>query len=269
MPTQGRTPEPAWDPDQYSKFSDHRLRPALALLDRVPLASPRVIYDLGCGPGEVTLLLAERWPAAAIYGLDNSREMLAKAAEKPGTIRWIEADVRHWQPDEPPDLLFSNATLHWVEGHRELFPRLIGFLSPGGALAVQMPLSWAAPSHRLMRETLADGGPGGQPLGSPELRQAVARDWVEKAEVYYDLLAGCTRSLDLWETEYLQVLEGEDPVLEWVKGTGLRPILNGLDDREREIFLAEYTRRLRAAYPVRADGRTLYPFRRLFLVATV
>lgn len=272
MPAHGQHGQPSespWDPEQYLKFSDHRLRPALELLDRVPLASPRVIYDLGCGAGNVTRLLAERWPAATVHGLDNSREMLEKAAAEPGRVHWIEADVRHWQPDEPADLLYSNATLHWVEGHHELFPRLIGFLSPGGALAVQMPLSWHAPSHRLMRETLADGGPGGQALGSHELRQAVARDWVEKTEVYYDLLAGCTRSLDLWETEYLQILEGEDPVLGWVKGTGLRPILTGLDDQEREIFLAEYKRRLRAAYPVRPDGRTLYPFRRLFLVAVV
>lgn len=263
---QGPTP---WDPDLYLKFSDYRLRPALELIGRIPLASPGVIYDLGCGPGNITRLLVERWPSATVYGVDSSREMLAKAAAEPGGIRWIEADLRSWEPDEPPDLLFSNATLHWVEGHRELFPRLIGFLRPGGCLAVQMPLSWHAPSHQLMRETLANGGTGGAPLGSAELRQTVARDWVEKAEVYYDLLAGCTQSLELWETEYVQILEGDDPVLEWVKGTGLRPILNGLDGEEREIFLAEYTRRLREAYPLRAGGRTLYPFRRLFLVATV
>ncbi|HEX9942148.1 MAG TPA: methyltransferase domain-containing protein [Thermoanaerobaculia bacterium] len=266
---QGRIAGTRWDPDLYLKFSDHRLRPALELLDRIPLASPRVIYDLGCGAGEVTRLLAERWPAATVYGLDNSREMLARAAAEPGRVHWIEADVRHWQPAEPPDLLYSNATLHWVEEHHELFPCLVGFLQPGGGLAVQMPLSWDAPSHRLMRETLANGGPGGGPLGGEELRQAVARNWVADAEVYYDLLVGSTRSLDIWETEYLQVLEGDDPVLEWVKGTGLRPILNGLGGEEREIFLAEYARRLHVAYPARADGRTLYPFRRLFMVATV
>jgi trans-aconitate 2-methyltransferase len=245
------------------------LRPALELLDRVPLADPAAIYDLGCGTGNVTRLLAERWPAAAVYGLDNSREMLAKAAAEPGGIRWLEADVGDWQPDEPADLIYSNATLHWVEGHRTLFPRLIGFLEPAGCLAVQMPLSWAAPSHRLMRETLETGGPGGAALGSEELRRAVGRDWVETAETYYDLLAGRAKNLDIWETEYLQVLEGDDPVLEWVKGTGLRPILNGLGGEDRETFLAEYARRLRAAYPVRSDGRTLYPFRRLFLVATI
>lgn len=164
-----------WDPRQYLKFSDHRLRPGLELLDRVAMESPAVIYDLGCGSGQIT---------------------------------------------------------------------------------------------RLMRETLVTGGPEGGALGSEELRQTVARKWVEDAQVYYDLLVGCTRSLDIWETEYLQVLEGENAVLEWVKGTGLRPILNGLDDAEREAFLRQYTQRLHEAYPLRADGSTLYPFRRLFLVAT-
>lgn len=132
-----------------------------------------------------------------------------------------------------------------------------------------MPLSWEAPSRRLMRETLANGGPNGEALGTEPLRHAVARNWVEGAEGYYDLLASRTRSLDMWATEYLQILEGDNPVLEGVKGTGLRPILNGLDDTERERFLVEYARRLRATYPVKADGRTLYPFRRLFMVATV
>lgn len=258
-----------WDPDLYLEFSDHRLRPALELLARVPLTSPRVIYDLGCGTGDVTRIIARQWPAATVYGLDSSREMLEKAATQSGTIRWVEADLHHWQPDEPPDLVYSNAALHWIGEHRLLFPRLVSFLHPGGCLAVQMPLSWEAPSHRLMRATLAEAGPGRTALGTPELRQAVARKWVDQAEAYYDLLAGCTRSLDIWETEYLQLLQGDDPVLEWVKGTGLRPILNGLDDAERAVFLAEYARRLRTAYPVRADGRTLYPFRRLFMVATV
>jgi trans-aconitate 2-methyltransferase len=132
-----------------------------------------------------------------------------------------------------------------------------------------MPLSFDAPSHRLMRETLANGGPDGSALGTEELRQAVARRWVENATFYYDLLVNQTTSLDIWETEYLQILAGDNPVVEWVKGTGLRPILNGLDDVERELFLVEYARRLREAYPMRANSRTLYPFRRLFIVATV
>jgi trans-aconitate 2-methyltransferase len=132
-----------------------------------------------------------------------------------------------------------------------------------------MPLSWGMVSHRLMRDTLADGGPGGAPLGTEALRVAMARKWVEDADVYYDWLSGRVRHLDIWETEYVQVLQGEDPVLEWVTSTGLRPILNGLDDADRAIFLDTYRQRLRTAYPMRTDGHTLYPFRRLFIVAVV
>jgi trans-aconitate 2-methyltransferase len=258
-----------WDPRQYLKFSDHRLRPALELLERVPLTSPKVIYDLGCGSGEATRIIVERWPSATVYGIDNSEEMLAQASAEPAKIHWVNADIHKWAPDEAPDLIYSNATLHWVEDHQKLFPRLLGYLEAGGCLAVQMPLSWESPSHRLMRETLANGGPDGEALGAETLRRAVARKWVEAPEAYYDLLVGRARGLDVWTTEYLQILEGDDPVLEWVKGTGLRPILNGLNGKERETFLEEYARRLRDAYPVRADGRTLYPFRRLFIVATV
>jgi len=258
-----------WDSELYLRFSDHRLRPALELLDRVPLADPRVIYDLGCGAGEPTRIIAQRWPNASVTGLDSSAEMLQKAGTEPGPVRWVQADVSQWQPDDHPDLIYSNATLHWVEDHAELFPRLVSFLAPGGALAVQMPLSWPAPSHVLMRETLANGGPNGTTLGREELRRAVARKWVDEPEEYYDLLVTRVRTLDIWSTEYLQVLHGEDPVLDWVSGTGLRPILNGLDDAEREVFLAEYRQRLRAVYPTRPDGSTLYPFRRLFIVATV
>ena len=139
--------------------------PDQAVLDRVPLAAPKVIYDLGCGSGQVTRLMAERWPSATVYGLDNSPEMLERAAAEPGKVHWLAADIRTWSPAEPPDLLYANATLQWVEEHQALFPRLVGFLQAGGCLAVQMPLSWEAPSHRLMRETLANGGPHGNALG--------------------------------------------------------------------------------------------------------
>lgn len=265
----GQSRDTRWDPAQYRKFSDHRLRPALELLARVPLESPGVISDLGCGAGEVTRIMAARWPEATVCGLDSSKDMLAKARAGGGGVEWIEADVASWTPAKPADLIYSNATLHWLKDHRTLFPQLAGFLNTGGCLAVQMPLSFDAPSHRLMRETLADGGEGGRPLGSPELRAAVARRWVEDAGAYYDLLADRVRRLDIWTTEYLQVLDGEDPVLEWVKATGLRPVLNGLEDAERERFLDLYRRRLRNAYPQKPNGKTLYPFPRLFIVATV
>lgn len=259
-----------WDPSQYHKFSDYRLRPALDLLDRLPVDSPNIVYDLGCGGGAITRIIASQWESATVYGVDNSSEMLDKARQEPSEIQWIQDDVQKWAPTgEAADLIFSNATLQWVIGHEDLFPNLLGHLNKGGCLAVQMPLSWGLPSHQLMRETLDNGGPNQSSIGSAELRQAVGRKWVEDTEFYYDLLAPCSEFLDVWETEYLHVLEGEDPVLEWVKGTGLRPILNGLEDEERATFIKEYGRRLRETYPIRENGKTLYPFRRLFIVAVV
>lgn len=266
----GGAPGP-WDPGQYHKFSGHRTRPAVELLGRVPpTPEPALAVDLGCGSGEHTRLIAERWPGAAVQGIDNSPEMLARAraADGAAAIEWLEADIASWSPPAPPGLVFANAALQWVDGHEALLPRLLGCLAPGGALAVQMPLSRKSPSHLLMSETLASGGPGGAAIGPEPLRREVARRWVLDAPEYYDLLAPHAATLDVWETEYLQVLRGDDPVLEWVSGTGLRPILNGLAGEERERFLGVYRQALRRAYPARPDGTTLYPFRRLFIVAT-
>ena len=258
-----------WDPTQYLKFSDHRLRPGLELLDRIPLQAPSRIFDLGCGTGHITRLIAERWPEAEVVGLDNSAQMLDKARAEASRVVWRLGNIETWSPDEPAELIYSNAALHWVNGHRELFPRLASLLARGGVLAVQMPLSWGQPSHQLMRATLADGGPGGAPLGTAELRSKVRRKWVEEAALYYRWLAGICTHLDIWETEYLQILKGQDAVFEWVRGTGLRPILNGLQEDQLSTFLAAYKERLRTAYPYQADGRTLYPFRRIFIVAQV
>ena len=261
----------SWNPGQYLKFADHRLRPALDLMGRIPLENPQAIYDLGCGSGNVTRLLADRWPNADVVGMDNSPEMLERAAADAdgygGNVRWQTGDLADWQPDRAPSVLYSNAVIQWVPDHAELAPRLWNLLPSGGCLAVQAPLSWDMRSHHLMRETLADGGPGGQAVGSAELRQAVGNRWVQDPDFYYDLLAPEAAHLDVWTTEYQHVLTGDDAVLEWVTGTGLRPILNGLADGEREAYLEEYRRRLNAEYPKRADGVTLYPFRRLFFVA--
>ena len=257
----------SWDPGQYLKFADHRLRPALDLMGRIPLENPQVIYDLGCGSGNVARLLADRWPAADVVGVDNSPEMLAEAAQSPSRVRWEHGDLADWKPDASPSVLYSNAVIQWVPDHQELIPRLWAMLPPGGCLAVQAPLSWDMPSHHIMRETLADGGTGGKPIGSAELREAVGNRWVQDPDFYYDLLATDAAHLDVWTTEYQHVLTGDDAVLEWVTSTGLRPILNGLDDGERDVYVAEYRRRLNQAYPRRDDGVTLYPFRRLFFVA--
>jgi len=266
-----------WDPDLYLRFADLRLRPALELLQRVPLEAPGVVHDLGCGAGQVTRLLARRWPEARVLGVDRSQEMLERARREPGGIVWVRADLADWGPERwgaggAPDLVFSNAALHWLPDHATLFPRLLGWLRPGGCLAVQMPLSDGAPSHVLMRRTLADGGPGGRPLGSPELRRALERPRVGSPGAYVELLAERVHSLDLWETEVHQFLEptgSEHPVLAWVRSTGLRPVLEGLEPEERALFLERYEERLRAVYPADAEGRVVYPFRRLFLVARV
>ena len=257
-----------WDPAQYEKFGDHRLRPALELLTRVPIADASLVCDLGCGTGTVTRIIAERFSGARVIGIDSSREMLAKASAAPGSIEWVRADIAEWEPERSPDLIYSNAVLHWLDGHRTLFPRLFEILAPGGCLAVQMPLSHSQPSHVLMCETLANGGLGGSPLGDEALAAAAAREWVLDSDAYYDLLAPLASALDIWETEYFHRLAGDDAVLEWVRATGLRPVLNGLAAADLERFLELYRERLRAGYPRRADGYTVYPFRRLFLVAT-
>ena len=257
----------SWDPGQYLKFADHRLRPALDLVGRIPLAEPARIYDLGCGSGNVTRLLAERWPGAAVAGVDNSPQMLQRARATASRVRWQQGDLADWQPDAVPTLLYSNAVIQWLPDHGELIPRLWSLLPSGGCLAVQAPLSWELPSHRLIRETLAEGGADGTPFGSAELRQAVGRRWLHEPGFYYDLLAVESAHLDVWTTEYQQALSGADAVLEWVTGTTLRPILRALLGSERDAYLDALRQRLNRAHPQRADGVTLYPFRRLFFVA--
>lgn len=257
-----------WDPEQYRRFASHRLRPALELAARLEGLAPATIYDLGCGTGEITRILAARWPGARVHGIDGSEAMLEKARGVAADAVTFElGDLNTWSAPEPAGLLFSNAAYHWIPDHRAVFPRLLDSLAPGGALAVQMPMSWDLPSHRAMRDVLELGRSGGAPFGSRALRESMARKPLLDTAEYYDLLRARASEVDLWETEYLQALEGEDAVLEWVSGTGLRPILEGLAGEERDAFLDRYRARLRELYPRRADGRTLYPFRRLFLFA--
>ncbi|MBI4966724.1 MAG: methyltransferase domain-containing protein [Rhodospirillales bacterium] len=251
----------SWDPDLYTRFADHRLRPALDLMARLPLEAPGRVVDLGSGTGNVTALLAARWPAAEIAGVDSSPDMLAKAQARPERIAWTQAPIENWRAAEPVDLVFSNAALHWLDHHERLFPSLIGNLAPGGVLAVQMPRNHGAPSHRRLVE-IVRGGPWRKRL-EPLLREHP----VAEPARYYDWLAPLARDLDIWETEYQHVLEGEDAVLTWIRGTLLRPFLDALTDAERPAFLADLAKRLGADYPRRADGRTLFAFRRLFLVA--
>jgi len=253
---------PTWDPNQYLKFADHRLRPALDLMARIPLDSPRGIYDLGCGPGNITRLLAERWPGAAVTGIDSSADMLAKARREAPDVAFRQADIAHWSPPAPADLLFSNATLHWLDDHALLLPRLAAQLAPGGVLAIQLPCNRDSPSHLLMDATAVDG-PWRTRLS--QVRQVYRS--VETPDAYYRILAPVARQVDIWETTYLHVLEGDNPIVEWTKGTALRPYLDVLDEQERGAFLAAYSARIAAAYPKQPDGRTLLAFRRIFFIA--
>lgn len=250
-----------WNPDQYLKFAAPRLRPAVDLLSAVPSQSPGVVYDLGCGAGNVTRLLAERWPAASITGVDDSASMLARAATEVPGVRWIQQSLAEWRADQPADVIYSNAALHWLPDHRQLFRSLVQQLAPGGVLAVQMPRNFGAPSHTMIADTVRSG-----PWRS-RLEPLLQPSPVAAPDFYYDLLTPLVARLDIWETEYLQVLEGPDPVKEWTKGTWLKQYLDALEEPERTEFENNYATRLRSAYPTRDDGKTLFPFRRLFLVA--
>jgi trans-aconitate 2-methyltransferase len=250
-----------WNPERYLAFGDQRTRPAVDLLARVPLASAARIADLGCGPGNATRLLLERWPEADVVGVDGSSEMLAKAAGSGLAATWIEADIADWAPDEPLDLIYSNAALHWLDDHASLLPRLMSELRPQGVLAVQMPRNFEAPSHALLRQIARDGPWAERLTGFLEAPQVAASGW------YYDLLAPHAATVDIWETIYLHVLEGDDPVLRWTRSTTLRPVMEALDEKWFAAFEAAYAARLREAYPRRPDGRTLFAFRRLFMVA--
>jgi trans-aconitate 2-methyltransferase len=253
---------PTWDPNQYLKFSDHRVRPALDLIAQIPLEAPRAIYDLGCGPGNITRLLAERWPGAMVTGVDSSPDMLAKARREAPGVAFQLADLAHWSPPAPADLLFSNATLHWLDDHAALLPRLIAQLARGGVLAVQIPRNHQSPSHTLIDVAAADG-----PWRTRLAQVRAVYGSVLAPDEYYRILAPIVRRVDIWESDYLHPLEGDNPVVEWIKGTALRPYLDALEEPERGGFLAAYAKRIRAAYPMQPDGRTLLPFRRLFFVA--
>ena len=251
-----------WNPEQYLRFADARLRPALDLLARVDLAAPARVVDLGCGAGNVTAFLAQRWPQAHLTGVDGSAAMLDKARQALPGVHWVQADMAQWAPDAPPDLLYSNAALHWLDDHDRLFPALAAMLAPGGVLAVQMPANFHAPSHTLMADSVAAGP------WQPRLQHLLVPAPVHEPQRYFQMLQPHVAELDIWQTEYLQVLSGPDAVKEWTKGTWLRRFLDALPaPDEAAAFEADYAARVRAAYPPRADGRTLFPFRRLFIVA--
>jgi trans-aconitate 2-methyltransferase len=250
---------PSWDDAQYLKFADERTRPARELLGRVPPIAVQRVVDLGCGPGNSTALLRERWPEARVTGVDSSSEMLERARKDYPEIEWQQADAGGFESSEPLDVVFANALLQWLPDHARLVPRLFEQLREGGVLALQMPHNFDQPSHRWMRELQGPwsgrtaGLRSASPVGSPAF--------------YYDLLAPRASRVDIWQTTYEHVMPDATSIVEWVKGTGLRPYLDALLPAERSVFLDAYTRALDGAYPARADGKRLFSFPRLFVVA--
>lgn len=264
METQQPTPSSIWDPSQYARFADHRSRPFFDLVDRIRAAGPRTVVDLGCGSGELTATLADRWPSARVLGVDNSAEMLAGAAQHTarydGRLSFADGDLADYLPDESTEVVVSNAAYQWIDGHEAVLARIAERLPAGGTLAVQVPGNFSAPSHRMIRELVAEPR-WAQATDGLQLRT----DPVLEPAGYVDLLARAGLVPDVWETTYLQVLPDEDPVLEWVKGTALRPVLAALSADLHTKFLAELGGMLRAAYPARDYG-TVFGFRRIFLV---
>ena len=252
----------SWNPEQYLKFADHRLRPALDLLARIPNENPETVYDLGCGAGNVTEWLVKRWPAARVTGIDSSSEMLAAAQKRLPQMNWDHADVAHWLPSVPASVIYSNAALHWLDQHWTLFPALYAGLAHGGTLAVQMPRNHSQPSHTLLHQAAQD--PRWREILAPLLRPSP----VAQPQDYWRMLKPLGAQLDIWECDYQQALSGEDAVLQWMMGTTLRPLLAVLTEEQRAAFLETFRDLLRPAYPRESDGSTLFPFRRLFILAS-
>ena len=250
-----------WSPDTYLKFEDERTRPARDLVNAVPLAAPSFVVDIGCGPGNSTELLLERFPGARHLGIDTSPAMLDRARARLPDVEFRLADAAGFKPDVPPDLMFANAVFQWLPGHLGLFVRLMGELAPGGVLAVQMPDNIAEPSHALMREVAASGRWAGKLKGA-------ARAPLPPVRTYYETVRPHCRRLDIWHSIYNHPLADAAAVVEWVRSTGLKPFLDPLDADERAGFLAAYAAKIADAYPPLVGGGVLLRFPRLFIVAT-
>jgi trans-aconitate 2-methyltransferase len=253
---------PTWNSEQYLRFAEERTQPARDLAARIAVASPQRVMDLGCGPGNSTEVLARRWSSAHLEGLDSSTEMIAAARKANPQWQWQQGDIAAWTAAKPYDVVFSNAALQWVPDHAWILPRLLEQVAKGGALAVQMPGNFDAPAHVLMREL------GASPAWEKYFRGAV-REWhVGNPSFYYDVLAPHATRVDLWTTDYFHIMPNAEVILEWYRGTGLRPWLDALpDEPTRARFAADYLAALRDAYPSQQNGCVLFPFRRLFFVA--
>jgi trans-aconitate 2-methyltransferase len=250
-----------WNPELYLAYEDERTQPARDLLAAVPLEEPALIFDLGCGPGNSTEVLCRRYGSASVRGLDSSPAMIEAARRRVPGAQFELADIAHWQPGAPVNLLYANASLQWVGAHETLFPALLSYLSPGGVLAVQMPDNRDEPMHRLMDETAKDS-----PWWARIAASAQARTQTLPLDDYYDLLSPLGAKIRMWRTTYIHVLESAGAIADWLLSTGLRPFLAPLSDDEQRVFLADYTHRLEVSYSARSGGKVLLRFPRKFLV---
>ncbi|TMJ31350.1 MAG: trans-aconitate 2-methyltransferase [Alphaproteobacteria bacterium] len=251
-----------WNARQYLRFEDERTRPPRDLLAQVPLADARLVVDLGCGPGNSTELLVERYPQAQVIGVDSSPDMLRQARARLPKCAFVEGDIATWAPAAPPDLLFGNAVFQWVPDHPAVLRRLLEGLPQGGVLAVQMPDNTREPALVLMQEVAGKG-----PWAGKAALDDAGRPDLPTPATYYDLLKPLCARLDIWHSIYNHVMDGPEGIVEWFKGSGLRPFLSALDPSMREDFLAAYLARIAQQYPHRYDGRVLLKFPRLFIVA--
>ena len=256
-----------WDPSSYGEFNDFRDRPFFDLTARIGATAPAQVIDLGCGPGNLSATLAQRWPSAAVEGIDSSEAMIATARAAQGEhlpdrsrLSFTLADIARWAPDETTDVVVSNAALQWVPGHRELMLGWLAVMRAGAWLAVQVPGNFGAPSHVLMRDLAAS--PRWRTRLDGVLRHAGA---VGEPAEYHELFLRAGTCVEVWETSYNQLLQGANPVLAWMRGTGLRPVLAALGPRDSQEFEQEYAALLRQAYPAGEYG-TVFPFRRIFMV---
>ena len=252
-----------WNPDVYLRYEGYRARPALDLMAQIPLDVDGPIVDLGCGPGNVTRSLKNRWPDRAVMGVDLSPDMLAKASNEYSDtdIQWQQGDISTWTTDTPQALVFSNAALHWVSNHMDVVPRLADMILPQGWLAFQIPVTEQSAYQVCIRETVQ----------SDRWADQLADVWMYKdpmgPDAFYDLLSPQCQTVDIWVTDYHHVLEGDNPVFDWIIGTGLTPYLSVLNDSDKADFLADYSVRVSAAYPKQADGKTLFLMKRIFVLA--
>jgi len=253
---------PDWNPDLYLKFSDQRARPAADLIAQIKLENPKRIIDLGCGTGNSTEQVHARWPQAEITGLDSSASMLKQASARHPDWHWLESDVENWKPSGSFDLIFSNAVLHWLGDHALLFPSLFQLVAPGGALAVQMPNNFHSRAHQAMKKVAGD------PRWAAALTNASEKFGVQPVAFYYDVLRKMALHLDIWETEYLQIMDGPKAVHDWIRSTGMRAYLERLsNDEQRAEFERLCLQEIEGAYHPNDQGKVLFPFKRIFLVA--